>query len=252
MDELKRCRKCGEPIEKVLDFPLLDGSGRTVKRTVSVMCKCRREEEREREERFEREERMRKMTDLRRLSLMDKRLSGVDFTTYEETPDNGKLLMIAKKYVRNFDIMKQKGQGILFYGDVGTGKSYTAAAIANELLKEMRPVVMTSFIRLLEELRKFRDNEESMYIDRLNNADLLIIALEKVYDVIDSRYRSGKPMILTTNLDISFMRGCTDIKYSRIYDRIFEVCYPVKAVGKSWRKKEAVSRFDAMKKLLEI
>lgn len=262
-NELKRCEKCGEVTERILDFPLLDGSGRTIKKTVTVMCRCRREEMKEMEMRFEREERMRKMTTLRRLSLMDERMKGIDFTTYKQTEDNAKVFAIAKKYVSNFEQMKQKGQGIMFYGGVGTGKSYTAAAIANELLKSLRPVVMTSFIRLLEELRKFKDETADMYKDGLNSADLLVIddfgaergtdfALENVYDIIDSRYRSGKPIILTTNLDIATMRECTDIRYSRIYDRIFEMCYPVKTAGKSWRKKEAVSRFDEMKKLLEV
>lgn len=262
MAELRRCPVCGEMIEKILPFPVLDGSGRTESKIVNVMCRCRREEEKKQRERLEREERMRKLAELKRLSLIDERMKDVNFTTYEVTQDNEKLIALARKYVSNFDTMKKKGQGILFYGDVGTGKSFTAAAIANELLMQMRPVIMTSFIRLLEELRKFNDDAAELYIDKLNNADLLIVddlgaergtdfALEKVYDVVDSRYRSGKPMILTTNLEVSFMRQCTDIRYSRIYDRIFEMCYPVKAAGPSWRKRKAVTRFDEMKKLLE-
>lgn len=258
---MKTCPVCGEAIEKTLMFPVLDGSGAKVPKVVSIMCKCRRDEEAARRERLEQEERMRRVEELRRLSLIDERLRRVDFSTYQVSNDNRKLIELARKYVDQFETMKQKGQGILFYGDVGTGKSYTAAAIANELLKRMVPVIMTSFIRLLEELRKFNDDAAELYIDRLNNADLLIVddlgaergtdfALEKVYDVIDSRYRSGKPLILTTNLDVAFMRQCDDIRYSRIYDRIFEMCYPVKAVGPSWRKKQAVSRFDEMKKLL--
>lgn len=262
MAELKICPKCGEVTEKVLDFPLLDGSGRRIKKAVTIMCKCRREELRETEERFAREERMRKMADLRRLSLMDDRLREVDFTSFRESRENSKMLAVARKYVANFDEMKKRGQGILFYGDVGTGKSYTAAAIANELLKGMRPVIMTSFIKLLDVLRKSYDDNAEASIDGMNEADLLIIddfgaergtdyALEKVYDVVDNRYRSGKPLILTTNLDIAVMRSCTDIRYSRIYDRVFEMCYPVKATGQSWRKKEAVSRFDEMKRIFE-
>ena len=152
----------------------------------------------------------------------------------------------------------------MFYGDVGTGKSYTAAVIANELLDRMEAVIMTSFIKLVDEMGRFERNngEEADYIQKLNRASLLIIddlgaergsdfALEKVYDVIDSRYRSGKPLILTTNLEFEYMKKCADIRYSRIYDRIFEMCYPVKMSGQSWRKKEAVNRFDEMKKLLE-
>lgn len=96
----------------------------------------------------------------------------------------------------------------------------------------------------------------------LNAAKLVIIddlgternteyALEKVYNIIDSRYRTGKPLILTTNMTVREMQETTDIRYKRIYDRIFEMCYPVRMSGRSWREKEAENRFDKMKKLME-
>ena len=96
----------------------------------------------------------------------------------------------------------------------------------------------------------------------MNSAKLLIIddlgaerstdfALEKVYNIIDSRYRAGLPMILTTNLTLKEMKEATDIRYSRIYDRIFEVCYPMEFTGPSWRKVEASRRFEEMRQFLE-
>ena len=192
---------------------------------------------------------------------MDAKLCGVTFATYRRTEENAKALNLAQKYVSRFDEMYEKGQGLLFWGDVGTGKSYTAAAIANELLNKQIPVIMTSFIKLLASMGNFEKEDEN-YIDRLNKAKLLVIddlgaergtdyALEKVYDIIDSRYRTGKPMILTTNLRLQDMQNCEDIRYNRIYDRIFEMCYPVKMTGLSWRKKDAAVRFDTMKKMLE-
>ena len=67
---------------------------------------------------------------------------------------------------------------------------------------------------------------------------------------MDGRYRAGKPMILTTNLSLAQMQAATDVRYSRIYDRIFEICYPVEFKGKSWRRKEAANRFDEMTSFL--
>lgn len=58
-------------------------------------------------------------------------------------------------------------------------------------------------------------------------------------------------MILTTNVPISEMMECADRRYSRIYDRIFEVCYPMEFKGTSWRKVEASRRFEDMGKFLE-
>lgn len=42
-----------------------------------------------------------------------------------------------------------------------------------------------------------------------------------------------------------------NIRYRRIYDRIFEMCFPVRFAGRSWREKAASKRFDAMKNLME-
>lgn len=260
-DGFLHCSVCGEITEREIDAPQLDGTGTTKKMKVHCVCRCEREEKVAHERRLQFEEEQRRIDKLRRLSLMDSRLKGVRFSNYEVSEENRKAFGIAKRYVENFNEMYSKGQGILFWGNVGTGKSYTAAAIANELLNQMQSVIMTSFIRLLDEMSN-PDIDESEYIARLNQAKLLIIddlgaergtdfALEKVYDIIDSRYRSGKPILLTTNLEFAQMKNCTDIRYNRIYDRIFEMCYPVKMDGLSWRKKEAAARFADTKKILE-
>jgi len=47
------------------------------------------------------------------------------------------------------------------------------------------------------------------------------------------------------------MQESEDIRYRRIYDRIFEMCFPVRFAGRSWREKAASKRFDAMKNLME-
>lgn len=267
-DGRRRCAVCGEAVEKMIAFPLMDGTGRTESRKVHCICRCERDQQEEHERWFRFDEQKRQIDDLRRLSLIDARLRDVRFGSYQVTDENRRLFGIAKKYVENFDIMLSKNQGLLFWGAVGTGKSYTAAAIANELIERLHPVIMTSFIKLLNEMMRFGgdDTERRLsaadYIQKLNQAQLLVIddlgaergtdfAVEKVYDIIDSRYRSGKPVILTTNLEMSQMKDCDDIRYNRIYDRIFEMCYPVKVEGRSWRKKEAAARFADIRKILE-
>lgn len=89
---------------------------------------------------------------------------------------------------------------------------------------------MTSFVKLLDTMKGFQSDDQAM-IAKLNKAKLLIIddlgaerstdtALEKVYNIVDSRYRAKRPVILTTNLGIDEMKETLDIRYSRIYDRI--------------------------------
>lgn len=259
-DGILRCSVCGGALEKKIQYPMLNGSGLMYPVTVRCMCRCQEAEKIERDQRIQFEEEQRYVDGLKRMSLMDERLKNVCFSNYVVNQENRKAFQIASRYVERFDEMYRNHQGIMFCGGVGTGKSYTAAAIANELLAKRVSVIMTSFIKLMKDLGRLDEDDD--LIKRLNQAKLLIIddlgaergtdyALEKVYDIIDSRYRSGKPIILTTNLEMSQMKKCEDIRYARIYDRIFEMCYPVIVTGVSWRKREAAARYANTKMLLE-
>ena len=97
------------------------------------------------------------------------------------------------------------------------------------------PVCMTNFAAILNDLAaSFAGRNE--YISRLCSYPLLILddfgmergteyGLEQVYSVIDSRYRSRRPMIITTNLKLSELKNPPDLAHARIYDRILErVC----------------------------
>lgn len=261
-DGLLYCGKCRTPKETVVPMPDFYNPDAPKKpKILPCVCKCRAEEMKRRKERDEYEEKMRRIEALRTSSLIESKFKEVRFKTFQRTAENEQIYKLAVKYVENFGEMYEKNQGLILWGTVGTGKSYTAACIANELLERLTTVVMTSFVKILQDVQK-PDFDEKEYIRRLNEAKLLIIddlgtergtdyATEKVYNVIDSRYRAKKPMILTTNMTLGDMMNTTDIRYKRIYDRIFEMCYPVKMSGRSWREAEAARRFDAMKSFME-
>ena len=220
---------------------------------VRCICKCQVEENKRKEEAEERRKAMERIERLKNSSLIDNKLREVRLRSFQIDQDNQKVYALAEKYVERFKEMYERKQGILLWGAVGTGKSFTAACIANELMDRMVPVIMTSFVKILQNIQG-NPEEEKIFMNRLNDARLLIntdYALEKVYNIIDSRYRAGKPLILTTNMTIKEMQQNTDIRYKRIYDRIFEMCFPVRVPGMSWREKEAAKRFDEMKKLME-
>ena len=86
-----------------------------------------------------------------------------------------------------------------------------------------------------------------LIIDDLGSERSTDFAIERVYNIVDSRYRSKKPMILTTNLSLQEMKDTEDLRLARIYDRVFEVCYPMQFTGKSMRYETAAKRFDEMK-----
>ena len=257
------CGKCHTRRQVEIEVPDLksDEPGKKVRVKVPVSCRCRAEKQREEEELRQKEKEMLAIASLKKQSLMDERLRDACFDNFKQTKDNAYNLKLCQRYARHFDEMLEKNQGLLFYGGVGTGKTFAAACIANHLLNQRVPVVMTSFVKLLETMQGFKE-EDGVLISRLNRAKLLIIddlgaerstdfALEKVYNIVDSRYRARLPIILTTNLSMAEMKETVDIRYSRIYDRIFELCYPMQFTGPSWRKREASRRFDETRSFLE-
>ncbi len=259
-DGLLYCGVCHTPKQCRVNLPCLE-KGETKEFIAPCVCQCERERTEAEERRRKAQEDMALIEKLKSRSLMDEKFKAQTFESFRTTKDNGKVLRLCKRYSDGFDEMIEKNQGLLFYGDVGTGKTFSAACIANALLSRKIPVVMTSFVKLLENVQNFKEDEDKL-ISRLNKAKLLIIddlgaerstdfALEKVYNIVDSRYRARLPMILTTNLELRDMQMASDIRYSRIYDRIFEVCYPVRFTGSSFRKMEAKKRFDEMKAFLE-
>ena len=45
-------------------------------------------------------------------------------------------LIIAKNFVKDYELMKKENIGLLFYGTVGSGKTYLACSIANSLIEQ--------------------------------------------------------------------------------------------------------------------
>lgn len=258
-DGLLYCGKCHTRKERFITLPegLIGVGG--VERKVHCICKCEQEANEERKQQEEYREKMARIQRIRDASMMESKYRDAKFSSYSIIDQNRKVFQIARKYSDNFGKMLTENQGIIFWGPVGTGKSFTAACIANELLSRQIPVVMTSFVKILQNLQT---QDEAAYISTLNNASLLILddlgterntdyALEKVYNVIDSRSRETKPMILTTNMTLNEMLEIEDIRYKRVYDRIFETCLPVEVSGNSFRKISAEQRFNKMAKFME-
>ena len=258
------CGKCGEPRQRFMlfDDPTDDDPEHKSELKVVTMCRCEREEEERERRKEEAAKDMEKIQRLRNASLLDEKLRGATFDAYKVTKYNERNLKLCRRYAMKFDQMVEKDQGLIFWGSVGTGKSFAAACIANSLLDRKVPVVMTSFVKLLEVFQSGRDEETSI-LNRLGYAKLVIFddlgaergtdfALEKVYNIVDSRYRKNLPMILTTNLTIEEMKSEVDMRYRRIYDRVFETCYPMQFTGPSWRMKEASRRYKDMEELLGV
>ena len=180
--------------------------------------------------------------------LQDRRLYDCTFAN-----DNGKtpgLTAKAKRYVEHWEDAARKNIGLLLFGDVGTGKSFLAGCIANALLEQDVPVLMTNFPTILNRMTGLFGSERADFLASLNAYDLLILddlgaergteyALEQVFAVIDARYRSRKPLVVTTNLTLDALKHPDDLSHARIYDRILEICAPILFGGENLRVEKA-------------
>lgn len=176
----------------------------------------------------------------RKICFEESRMYDWNFELAEETTTIEK----AKEYTANWNDMKKNHIGFLLWGPIGTGKSYIAGCIANALLNQEITVKMTNFNTIIDDMFPLEDKTE--YINALAKYELLILddlgtersseyALGIVFSVIDRRYRSGRPLIVTTNLPIKQLKEETNIEKKRIYDRILEMCVPLYVGGSSYR-----------------
>lgn len=161
---------------------------------VPCICKCKVEENKRKEEEEKKRQEMQRLERLKASSLMDAKLKAARLDGYQVDGDNQKIYNLAGNYVKRFDEMYEKRQGLLFWGTVGTGKSYTAACIANELLNQMIPVVMTSFVKILQNIQGNPDEEERI----MAGLNAVISGREspvEFYSGLYSRILFGRPYV---------------------------------------------------------
>lgn len=225
---------------------------------VPCLCDCGKAELARQEQEAHLKRERERVQELFSFSLVDERFRESTFDNLIETPDNAKGIRIAKNYVEHFDEMYRLGKGLILYGPTGTGKTFLADCIANTLMEKGVPVLVTSIIALT---RGMGEHLPSV-LEKMSNARLLVLddfgaerftdfKSEQIFDVIDTRYSSKKPMIITTNYPLSELKKAENIRQQRVNERILEVCHPVKMDGESWRKKTARDQYDSIVALLE-
>ena len=252
-DGLLYCGKCHAPKEMFFAKGIVL-MGRNRHPIECACCKAKREQQ-------EVAIRQQKHRDLVR-RLKAEGFSDTAMLNWTFENDNGRTpqMHYARRYVERWQIMRAENLGLLLWGSVGTGKSFLAGCIANALMELEVPVRMTSFSRIMNELNNSFSGRNEV-VDRLCCYPLLIIddfgmergteyALEQVYNIVDSRYRSQKPLIVTTNLPLNEIRHPQDTAHARIYDRILEMCVPISCIGASLRKENAQKKLESMKSLI--
>ena len=249
-DGLIYCAKCHTPRQCVIHH-----GDRIV--TPPVMCDCQRTAEEKAEAAFQKRQEEFRIERMKSSGLQDRYLH--DYTFANDKGYNPEIKK-AQRYVTEWAMMKENCIGLLLWGNVGTGKTFIAACIANALIEKGVSVLMTNFSKILNSLSGMFDVDRNKFIDSFNRYSLLIIddlgiernsefALEQVFNVIDSRYRNKKPLIVTTNLTLDELKHPKDLAHARIYDRVLERCVPLKVNRQNIRQLNAANTLQSAKKL---
>lgn len=109
-------------------------------------------------------QRLMEIAELRQKGIQDTHLLDWNFRVAEDTP----YVQMGKRYVNNWQQVKAENLGLLFWGDVGTGKSFLAACIANGLLDQGVSVMMTNFTRILNKLSDLQVKEANSIAQKHN------------------------------------------------------------------------------------
>lgn len=186
--------------------------------------------------------------------------------SYRFEADNGTVPQLeqAKRYVAHWEEMREQDLGLLFWGRPGNGKTFAAGCIANALLESedlhAPSVRMTTFGTILNQLPGMTAQDKEWYLDGFRTCDLLILddfgmerrteyAQEQVFNIIDGRYVSRKPLIVTTNLSLNELKHPEGLVQQRIFDRVLEMCVPVCFDGESLRRDKARAKMQLYKQL---
>ena len=254
-DGLLYCGKCHMPKEAYFSQELAQRFGM---KTHPKECDCQRKVREQAEVLREQSRHTEAVRSLKEQCFSERAMQEWNFQRDHEDSKNTET---ARFYVKHWEKMKRDNIGLLFWGAVGTGKSFLAGCIANALLEQEIPVRMTNFEEVLNDLSS-NFSEKNEYIKSLCRFPLLILddfgmergteyGLEQIYAVIDGRYRSGKPLIVTTNLTLNELNNPRDTAHARIYDRLKEMCVPVKFSGESRRRVTAQEKLNRLKEQMK-
>ena len=182
---------------------LCDGTGWLLDEEANVArpCKCR-------------DGRINRVQSRRIGTGIPKRFRGVSFERKPICDIDSEVLREIRRFVRTIDENVDKGHGLWFYGDVGTGKTSLAMLVSKAALEAGRSVAIYSVPHLLADIKEtYDDDSPRSYADlfrRLCEVDLLHLddlgaekptewVLEQLYSIVNERWQNERSIVVTSN-----------------------------------------------------
>ena len=239
----KKCEVCGQAYRP--EFVEFIGGYLHVKD-----CNCKTEEDKQREEEERRVKEGKKQSEIIQLiRAAGKRFEGAELKDFQ----GSRIGKIAASYIDKLSEHKENGEGLLFYGSPGNGKTRCAIAIGKEVIRAGYKAKFKPIPFLLDEIRSSynsKETDEENVIKPYKQVDFLLLddlgaekwtewVEAKLYQIIDYRYRNCLPVIITSNLQGDEIK---DTVGYRAFDRLLEICLFVENDLKSYREKQAEER----------
>ena len=186
--------------------------------------------------------------------------SGLDaaavFSNYDAAKSPASV--ISRKYCQKLDEAAASGLGVLFYGGVGTGKSFFAQCIGNAAISAGKSVFFVNVSALLladadarQDALRRAEKDDFLILDDVGAQRRTSFGDEVLYHIVNTRCRTSKPLIATTNLSLTQMKEEQELAACRVFDRLLEMCpVRVKMDGESRRRTAALQKREEAKRLI--
>ncbi len=244
------CEHCNKYIAAItVEVPQL-----RIKNKILPTCECVVEREEAKIREAQNFAKKREIEKLFSISNLGERFSKSTFESFLDRNGSETAYKVAVKYVKTFK--EWNGESLMLWGEPGNGKTHLAAAIVNELSKKGYIVVFQSVPELLRRIRSTFNSEnkenETQIMRALLECDLLILddigaekttewVEEKLFNIIDGRYRKELPTLYTSNLEPKELKNQVG---KRSYDRMVETSLTVKNEAASYRREIAKQRLQ--------
>lgn len=191
----------------------------------------------------------------RKWQLYDSRFSADDGT------GDRNAFRFFKNYADDFKTAFSENHGLLIYGNVGSGKSFAAACIANQVIENGYTAYFTNFAEIKNNL--WNAENKQAFVNDVCSYDLLVIddfgtesdssyTSEIVTNIFDTRVNKQKPMILTSNFTPEQLKKNGEMEYQRIISRVLGSCMAIKYVGDDRRSIGRTRHYDFYQKLTGV